>query len=249
MPTPQKKVTRRGTRTRGRKRVLLFGGGGCHDFRACCPVLKRYLRSVETFDVDYVAGDLDVFTAERLAPYDLVVVYHTGGELTVEQKRGLVEGVASGKGFVGVHAAADSFKSSPEYLAMVGGVFRRHPCQRTYIVSLADAKHPVTRDLQGYTIKHWEQWPVYEFPVQDEQYLLDYDPRVHVLATTVFRGNAWPVSWVKPWGKGKVFYLALGHHVEACRNRFFRDLFLGGSRWAASRRAIPVRRDPRFDIV
>ncbi|MFH0797350.1 MAG: ThuA domain-containing protein [Candidatus Omnitrophota bacterium] len=130
------------------KRVLLFGGGGCHDFAGIC------------------------------------VLYHTGGTLSVEQKRGIGEWVAGGKGFVGIHSAADSFRDSPEYIAMLGGVFTGHPFIREYLVSLKDTEHPVTKSIEGYTVKDWEKWPVYEYKVQDEQYLLDYDPRVHILATT-----------------------------------------------------------------
>jgi len=214
------------------KRVLLLGGGGCHDYKACCPVLQNYLEAAG-FKVDYVANDLDCFLAPRMAAYDLAVIYHTGGELNVEQKRGLVEWVASGKGYVGVHAAGDSFGSSPEYVAMIGGFFKAHPFTREYIVTLNDNTHPVTREIKGYVVKDWEKWPVFEYKVTDEQYLLDYDPRVQVLASTTFRGRLWPVAWVKPWGKGKVFYLALGHDVDGCRNPFFQAIFTGGAVWAA----------------
>jgi type 1 glutamine amidotransferase len=120
-------------------------------------------------------------------------------------------------------------------------VFIGHPFIREYVVALAEPAHPVTRGLTGYTVKDWEKWPVFEYKMTDEQYLLDYDPRVNVLATTVFSGTLprryphgalWPVAWVKPWGKGRVFYLALGHNLEACRNPFFREFFAGGSAWA-----------------
>lgn len=230
------------------KNVLLFGGGGCHDFKKCCPVLKTYLAAIPGFKVDYVAEDFDVFTAGRIKNYDLAVVYNTGGQLTIQQKRGLIEWVASGKGFAGVHAAADSFSKSPEYRAMVGGYFRAHPFTRQYIVSLTGNKHPAGKYLKGYTVKDWEKWPVFEYKVTDEQYLLDHDNRVNVLATTVFRNRLWPVGWVKPWGEGKVFYLALGHDVKACQNPFFKDFFTGGVEWAANPAPDTAEPDPRFAI-
>ncbi len=242
-------TTTKRRRTKRSKKVLLFGGGGTHDFKACCPILKRYLKTIPGFDVDYVAEDYDVFLAERIADYDVAVMYHTGGKLSVEQKRGLVEWVASGKGFAGVHGCTCSFGDSPEYMAMLGGVFRAHPFVREYIVSLADNRHPVTRELKGYTAKHWEKWPVYEYKVVDEQYLIDYDTRVNVLATTVFRNRVWPVAWVKPWGKGKVFYLALGHNVAVCRNPFFKAMFIGGARWAADPKPDPETPIRKFAIA
>ena len=191
-------------------KVLLFGGGGVHDFKACCPVLKSYLQEIKNFDIEYVTEDCDVFTADRIKTYDLAVIYHTGGELTVAQKRGLVEWCADGGAFAGIHGAADSFKNSPEYLSMIGGVFKAHPFNRKYIVGINDEHHPAVQDIKGNIVKDWEKWPVFEYEVFDEQYLLDYDNRVTVLASTLFRGRLWPVSWSKDWGKGKVFYLASG---------------------------------------
>ena len=131
---------------------------------------------------------------------------------------------------------------------MVGGYFRAHPFIRNYIVSLTDNTHPVCKYAKGFTVKDWEKWPVYEYPVTDEQYLLDHDNRVLMLATTVFRNKLWPVSWVKPWGTGKVFYLALGHNVEACQNPFFKDMFTGGVEWAVDPTPDKVEPDSRFAI-
>lgn len=242
----KKKKSKRAQQTRTR-RVLLFGGGG-HDFRNVCPILKRYINKLPGIAVDYVEEDYDALLSDRLKPYHCIVMYHTGGRLTVEQKRGLVEGVAAGKGFVGVHAAADSFHDSPEYVAMVGGQFRKHPFVRPYRVSLEDNKHPVTKNIQGYAAKHWEPWPVYEYEVVDEQYLLAVDANVDVLATTVFRNRLWPVAWTRPWGKGKVFYLALGHNVAAVKYPIFKELLLGGVAWAASSRKYPKQPDAQYAI-
>jgi len=229
------------------KKVLLYGGGGCHDYRSICPVLSEYIAAAG-MAVEYVADDPLAFVAERLAPFDAVVIYNTGGTLPLEAKRGLIEGIAGGKGFVGIHAAADSFHDNPEYMAMVGGFFRAHPFHREYIVSLMDHDHPVTCDLKGYAAKDWEKWPVYEYRVKDEQYLLDYDSRLNVLATTVFRGMTWPVAWTRTWGKGRVFYLALGHDVEACRNPFFKNILTGGLKWTSEPETAQLAKDPKFAI-
>lgn len=252
MSPPARKKTSPRKRSARDRRILLFGGGtlpGLHEFVKVAPVLRQQLAQVRGLRVDVVHDDCDAFLAERLAPYDAIVVYYTGGQLAPEQKRGLVESVAAGKGFAGVHGAACSFQDSPEYLSMLGGVFKAHPFVREYIVSIADHGHPITRRIKGYTVKDWEKWPVYEHKVVDEQYLLDYDPRVRVLAATLFRGRTWPVAWIKRWGQGKVFYLALGHNSKACRNPLFAELFKGGVSWAADPAPDPERPDERFAIA
>jgi uncharacterized protein len=41
-----------------------------------------------------------------------------------------------------------------------------------------------------------------------------------------------PVAWTKPWGQGRVFYLALGHDAPACRQEIFGELLRRGVVWA-----------------
>jgi len=225
------------------RRVLLFGGteGAPHDYKAVCPVLEGYLKEMPDLEADYIAEDYDAFLAERLAPYDALVLYHTAGELSAQQESGLLDWVASGKVFIGIHGAACSFKGSDGYFEMLGARFTAHPFIREYTVSLVDESpgitfnhnHPILAGLEGYSVKHWEEWPVYEYRVVDEQYLFDRVSDFEALAAGMFKGVSVPASWVKPWGKGRVFYLALGHNADACRNDFFKKIFSSGVRWAA----------------
>lgn len=204
----------------GRIKTLVLAGGEIHNYKACGGAIKDALSEREEFEITYVEDDLDVLTG--LYPYELLVFYYTVGSLTDEQKLGLLNWVASGKGFVGIHSAADSFRDCPEYRAMIGGHFVTHPHYRTYQVSVVDPNHPITEGLE-------------EFMVEDEQYILDYDPRVKVLCTALYRGKAMPVAWTKEWGKGRVFYLALGHDEKACRHEMFKLLLQRGALWAAGR--------------
>lgn len=202
-------------------KTLLFIGGQIHDFKGCGAEIEKTLREAGPFDLTKVDDDLSALVAPHLDPYDLIVFYYTVGEITDAQKNGLLNAVASGKGYVGVHSAADSFRGCPEYRAMVGGHFVTHPHFRPYQVSVVDPEHPITRDLN-------------EFMVEDEQYILDYDPRVSILCSALWKGKAVPVAWTKPWGNGRVFYLALGHNPEACRHEMFRLLLQRGATWAGT---------------
>ena len=62
-----------------------------------------------------VHEDLDAFLPERIAPFDLVVFYYTLGEIKEAQKRGLMNHIAAGKGYVTFHSGADSFRGDPDY--------------------------------------------------------------------------------------------------------------------------------------
>jgi type 1 glutamine amidotransferase len=48
-----------------------------------------------------------------------------------------------------------------------------------------------------------------------------------------------PVAWTKKWGKGRVYYLALGHRSDAwheadgCKQEFFKVLLTRGIVWVS----------------
>ncbi|MDP6117193.1 MAG: ThuA domain-containing protein [Planctomycetota bacterium] len=202
-------------------KTLVFAGGAIHDYKAVGAAAKATLEAADGFDVTYVEEDLDVLTS--LDDYELLVFHYTVGEITDAQLNGLSNWLNAGNGYAGIHSAADSFRGSPGYRSLVGGHFITHPRYREYQVSLVDTEHEITHDVPE------------EFNVTDEQYILDYDPRVQVLATALWKGDAMPVVWTKPWGEGRVFYLALGHDGPSCENEQFNRLLVQGSRWAGTK--------------
>lgn len=201
-------------------RTLVLSGGGIHDSQSCGDALEQVLRAEPGFEVTRLHDNLSILVAPGLDSFDALVLYWTRGEINDAQKNGLLNWVASGKGFIGIHSAVVTFIESPEYLAMVGGRFLEHPPIRRYQVSIVDPQHPITEGLE-------------EFFVEDEQYVLDYDPRVQVLASALWRGSGMPVAWAKHWGLGRVFYLALGHFPDSCRGDEFRAMLTRGVRWAS----------------
>ena len=201
--------------------TLVFCGGEIHDWKGCGDEIIKSLSECQEFQITRVDENLDALISPNLDSYDLIVFYYTVGEITDAQKHGLLNHIASGKGYVGIHSAADSFRGCPEYRAMVGGHFVTHPRYRDYQVNVADEAHPITEGIV-------------EFMVTDEQYIVDYDPRVNVLASALWQGRAVPVVWTKDWGKGRVFYLALGHDAAACRHETFGTLLQRGSLWAGA---------------
>ena len=201
--------------------TLVFSGGSIHDWKGCSEVITDVLSNHDAFELTIIEDDLNVLVSPNLDPYDLIVFYYTVGEINDAQKNGLLNHISSGKGYVGIHSAADSFRDCPEYRSMVGGHFITHPHYREYQASITDSEHPITADLV-------------EFNVSDEQYILDYDHRVNVLASALHKGSMKPVVWTKNWGQGRVFYLALGHDKKACHHDYFAILLQRGALWAGT---------------
>jgi hypothetical protein len=200
-------------------KTLVYAGGTIHDWKGCGDAIQEALEAAGDFEITRVDDDLDCLL--DLGPYDLIVFYHTVTSITDEQLLGLLKFVESGKGYVGVHSAADSFRDSPTYRSFVGGHFVTHPSYRQYQVSVVDPEHPITKDMD-------------EFCVTDEQYITSWDTRNHVLATALWKGGTVPVVWTKDWGKGRVCWIALGHNAESCQDENFRTLLVRGSIWAAT---------------
>ena len=203
--------------------VMVMGGHteGFHVFSVMAPIYQQFL-SEAGFQVT-ITEDRDDFLADRIAPFDVIVCYTTGENLTQEQADGLLGSMAhQGKGFVGVHSAADSFKETPGYLNMVGAKFLSHPSYWPEItVEIKNHHHPVTQGIDS-------------FQLAEELYLMETYGHFEVLMSTWFKGFERPITWVKPYGQGRVAYTALGHDKQQTENPHFQQLVVNAVHWAAN---------------
>lgn len=201
--------------------------------------------------------DGGVFTPANIAQYD-VFVFYTSGMLTEagndknppmssEGKTALLDAIRSGKGFVGLHAANDSFHVQPDpsnksarftaygdkvdpYIAMLGGEFIRHGPQQVAKVRVVNNRFPGCESLKA------------SFDLMDEWYTFkDFATDMHVIMALETKGMkgvdyqraAFPYTWARLHGKGRVFYTGLGHREDVWTNPLFQDVLLGGLGWAA----------------
>jgi len=179
--------------------------------------------------------DCSVLSRDGLKPYDAVVFYTTG-ELPISdaQKAAFLEFIRSGKGFVGIHSATDTFYKWPEYGELIGGYFDQHPWHQEVTINVEEQRHPATHHLER------------TFKITDEIYQFkDFSrSRVHVLlsldATSVDLNKPavhrtdkdFALAWWRNYGKGRVFYTALGHRPEVWQDERFQQHLLGAVRWA-----------------
>ena len=182
------------------KKILIMGGGEFHDYNGCCEVMARQLKELPEYEVEVAINELDHLKRGIIDLYDIIVFYWTKDHLTEEQKQGLLSWCAGKGKFVAVHCAATAFRDCPEYEALLGGRFRKHPPYREYFVSVKTG-HPAMKYFDHITPpEDWANWNVHECKVRDEQFLIRYDSRVNIAAEAAFNGRLWPVVWTKKWG-------------------------------------------------
>jgi hypothetical protein len=68
-------------------------------------------------------------SVEALKNYDAVIFANTTGDLPLPDNQAFLDWIKSGKGFVGMHAATDTFPGFPGYIDMIGGHFKTHAAQ------------------------------------------------------------------------------------------------------------------------
>ena len=85
----------------------------------------------------------DLFTAEFLRTFDVVVFLNTTQDVLNEsQQKNFEAFMATGKGFVGIHAAADCEYDWAWYGQLVGAYFKTHPPAQTGTVIFENTDHP-----------------------------------------------------------------------------------------------------------
>src|ERR1700686_3749041 len=88
------------------------------------------------------------FSTENLERY-AAVMFYTTGELPMSggQKTALLNFVRSGRGFLGVHSATDTFYAWLDYLDLIGGYFNGHPWHQAVTIEVVDPGNPLVAFL------------------------------------------------------------------------------------------------------
>ena len=231
----------------GRKRILIIAQtmGWHHDsISDALAVLVKMGLDSNLYDAE-IRTDSEWLTRKPLNPmrknlvqYDAVVFCSTTGELplTEEQKADFMSFVRDeGKGFVGIHAALDTFYNWPEYGEMIGGYFDGHPWNTFDApVIIEDPGFPAVKHFTSKTLvlkdemyqpKSWSREKVNVIMRLDDG-KLDYSKTPKARADRDFA-----ITWSKMHGKGRVFYSSLGHTRESWQDTQVQKMYLEAIRW------------------
>ena len=212
-----------------KKALVVWGGWPGHQPKETVDIFTPWL-TTQGFDVE-VSNTLDSYAdAGKMTGLAVIVQSVTMGQITAPQERGLLAAVRGGTGFAGWHGGmSDAFRASPAYELLVGGSFAAHPGGTVeYSVRIVKRDDPITKGLA-------------DFRMRSEQYYMLVDPRIEVLATTAFSGQAMPeakgvvmpVAWKTLYGAGRVFHSTLGHSAADFNVPEAREIMKRGILWAA----------------
>jgi len=206
-----------------------------------------------------VTKDGRIFDSKEFHSYASVVFFTTGDLTTMgtdgkppmspKGKQTLLDAVRDGMGFVGVHAASDTFHTLPDpedrsnryiahgdqedpYLRMLGAEFITHgrePRLQDANLIVNDPKFP---GLEGVTspVSFNEEWYSLKDFMPDLHVILTLD--THGMKGECYQRAPYPVVWTRMHGKGRVFYTAMGDRPENWKNEFFLNSLAGGIRWS-----------------
>ena len=148
----------------------------------------------------------------------------------------MLDFVAGGKGLVAIHGAPTMLNNSAKFTEMIGGAFHYHPPNQEVTLRTVDADHPLVAAFRGKE----------PFIHRDEPYCFNgpYEKlNFHPLLSLDVKGIKDPkgqvgkmvryVAWIKPYGKGRVFYCSPSHFPESYETSTLLQFLLDGVQYAS----------------
>ena len=155
--------------------------------------------------------------------------------------------VRRGTGLLALHEAAGLWPSTgpldrnqrrrTPWTDLVGGEMLGAMPSRSSVVRMADRDMPGMSQL-GAEFEFSERWLAFK----------NFDPEMHVvmvqetatLEGELFRRPAYPLTWLRYEGKGRVFYSSLGYEKDGWSSEVMRRCMVGGMLW--------ILRDTEADV-
>jgi type 1 glutamine amidotransferase len=186
-------------------------------------------------------NNLDNLKYENIRRYDAVYLNNTVGMIFVdpEVRDGLLRFVREGGGLAGNHGTSHVSMDWPEFHDMIGVVrgIHRENTEKAWI-KIDDPDSPLTVPFAGKEFLYMDEFfrfPTAPYSREKLHVLLSMD----VQKTDMNQGRAcqWPctrpdhdyaVSWIRNYGKGRVFFAILGHQPTIFTTPPLADYFLRG---------------------
>ena len=242
------------------RKVLVYGRVPTHpESVACCfKAMEIMGRKTGAFTA-VCSGDPAIFLPETLDQFDVVLMNNTHertpmlpwdfDELAPDEQaaakqreplltKSLVDFVSSGKGLVGVHGATAIRDHLKELAEMYGGQYIGHG-SGVWWIKPDEPNHPLCAPLEGRSFEVRDEIYVSRKPLTREpmtregiRVLLSLD-LAKMEDPKLRKDGDYAISWIRPYGKGRVFYCTLGHAKAAYTNPDVMKHYLAGIQFAA----------------
>ncbi len=242
--------------------------GYCVPYGACA---MRILGEKTGAFTPVVSDDLALFAPGEIARFDAIVLNNacgawiTPGDTAMAKlealgdtkeavenalRKSLLDYVAGGGGLVAYHFAAGANRHWPEFAALLGATFTGHPWNEEVGVLNEEPGNALLAAFGGKSFRLADE--IYEFGPPYDRARLRVLLSIDTLTTNM--GVKWinrkdgdfAQAWVKPHGKGRVFYTSFGHRTEIWWNPRLLRFYLDAIQFAAGDLEAPV--DPRGDL-
>ena len=207
-----------------RLEILFLGHVGSHhnSDQLVDIMAKEYFKS--GINITYTTR-VDDLNEKTLKEYDGLVLYANYDSISASQEKALLSFVKEGKGFIPIHCASWCFRNSPEVVELIGGQFLRHAYD-SFPAIISQKDHPVMKGIED------------GFITKDETYIHSkLNKKIQVLSERQDGNRREPYTWVREYGKGRVFYTAYGHDEITFNNNQFLNLVKNGILWAVGDQA------------
>ena len=181
------------------------------------------------------ADVVTMLTPSGLAGIDAIVFANTTGSLPIRDLPAVLNWIADGHGFAGMHSASDTYHDAPGYIDMLGNEFRTHGDQTMVDALVENPSHPASSPL-GQRFGVFDE--IYKFTTSNRgavTMLLSLDRHPFDGLPEAGQPADLPLAWAKDYGRGRVFYTALGHREEVWQSALYQQHILGGIRWVLRR--------------
>ena len=207
--------------------VITETKGWVHDSIESGLKLIQNIGNKNNFNV-YHSDNSSVITYKNLKEIKTIIFLNTTEEILNDVEQKVMESfIKSGKGFVGVHAAADTEYNWQWYGKLVGAYYRNHP--EVMNGKILTINHKITNHLD-YEWEIEDEWYNFDYVNYDINILLNLDEDSYIGGE---HPDYHPITWYHEYDGGRSFYTGLGHTKEVYDDERFIKLLEKGILYAS----------------
>lgn len=200
-----------------------------------------------------VSDDVAMYLPEKLDKFDAIIFNNSNGPwirptakdmvkfkgygdnidaVEILLRKSLLDWVKDGGGIVAYHHAIGGNTHWPEFHDMIGATYWGHPWNEEVGIKLDEPDHPLLEAFADENFRLSEEIFQYNDPWSRNncRVLMSLDTKsTNMTVPWIHRkDNDFGLAWIRSYGKGRVFYCAIGHRTEHWWNEKILRFYLDG---------------------